>query len=85
MKEQHSETAGAVCTCVASKWHYPARGKKATQTLQSSRKGKNNMRSAASKVSPCFCTTQQIDYMKFLIIDFFKMTVTTTARLNLGI
>lgn len=28
MKEQHSETAGAVCTCVASKWHYPAREKK---------------------------------------------------------
>lgn len=34
MKEQHSETAGAVCTCVASKWHYPAR-KKTTQALVS--------------------------------------------------
>lgn len=61
MKEQHSETAGAVCTCVASKWHYPAR-KKATQALVSpAEKGKNNKRSAVSNVSPTinrFCMTQ---------------------------
>lgn len=81
MKEQHSETAGAVCTCVASKWHYPARKKKATQTLQSSRKGKNNMRSAASNVSPCFCTTQHFSSKLTIWNQWIRHAIPSNGKL----